>query len=218
MWRRPKSLPTTLQQLSRQTNKNFKTIISNSNPETVDYAKSVCKEYDVYFRQDLNEKSCFRRFEIASKLNAKTIIFLDDDVVIPDDFVEKALDLHEPKTYKSWWTWNFNGQPYHFVKDRTRITESGVNANYGGTGISIIDASVFQDKKFFDTPDGAHYMDDIWLSYFVGHVLGWPIQYLDIDGVELGGADDVAEYSRIAKLENNKKQFVDTLRARGWPV
>ena len=176
----------------------------------------MCNQYGVKYQQDPNDKFCFRRFEIAAGLGAKRIIFLDDDVIIPNDFIEKAIAQHEPKTYKSWWTWNFNGKPYHFVKDRTRITTPDVNVDYGGTGISIIDASVFDNKKFFDVPDGAYYMDDIWLSYFVGHVMGWPIRYLDINGVELGGADSVAEYSRISKLNNNKERFVDMLRAKGW--
>jgi hypothetical protein len=218
MWGRPKALPVMLNQLRRQTNQNFTTIISNSHPDTEQYAKKVCKNYGVSFRQDSNEKSCFRRFEIAEELNAKRIIFIDDDVIIPDDFVEKALAQYEPETYKSWWTWNFNGQPYHFVKDRTRITTPGVAVDYGGAGISIVDASIFQRPELFDVVDGAYYMDDIWLSYVVGHVLGWRIEYLDIDGVELGGADSVAEYSRIAKLANNKKTFVDKLRGMGWRV
>lgn len=218
MWGRPKALPKMLEQLSRQTSQDFRTIISNSNPDTTDYAKEVCSEYDVYFRQDSNEKYCFRRFEIAAELNTERIIFIDDDVIIPDDFVEKALAQYEPRTYKSWWTWNFNGKPYHFVKDRTRITAPGVSVNYGGAGISIVDASIFQKRELFDVIDGAYYMDDIWLSYVAGHVLDWRIEYLDIDGIELGGADSVAEYSRIAKLTNNKKTFVDELRSRGWQV
>ena len=217
-WRRPEALGKTLEQLSNQTTDNFHTIISNSNPDIADFVQSSCRLYDVYCRQDSNDKFCFRRFEIAKELNAKRIIFLDDDVTIPNDFVEKALELWEPESYKSWWTWNFNGNPYHFVKDRTRITEPGVCVDYGGTGISIIDASVFQHEGLFDGPEGFYYMDDIWLSYFVGHVLGWKIEYLDINGIELGGADKVAEFSRIAQLSNNKEKFVDHLRSRGWNV
>lgn len=217
-WRRPKSLQRTLQQFQRQTSQDFIPIISNGNPEIADFTEAMCKHYDVHLLQDSNEKFCFRRFDIARKLNAKRIIFLDDDVIIPDDFVEKALAQWEPESYKSWWTWNFNGKPYHFVKDRTRITTPGVQVNYGGAGVSIVDASIFQHDAFFDGPVESHYMDDIWLSYFAGHVLGWKLEYLDIDGIELGGADAVAEYSRIAKLENNKEKFVDSLRALGWDV
>jgi len=217
-WRRPEALAKTLKQLDNQTTNDFQTIISNGNPDIADFVQSSCRLYNVYCRQDSNEKFCFRRFDIARELNAKRIIFLDDDVTIPNDFVEKALAQWEPESYKSWWTWNFNGNPYHFVKDRTRITTPGVQVNYGGTGISIIDPKVFQHEEFFHGPEGFHYMDDIWLSYFVGHVLGWKIQYLDIDGIELGGADQVAEYARVAKLKRNKQEFVDELRAMGWQV
>lgn len=218
MWGRPNALITTLTQLSRQTEKDFEVIISNSNPDTEVYARRMCNQFGVQFRQDANDKFCFRRFDIAKELDAEKIIFLDDDVIIPDDFVEKAFAQWEPESYKSWWTWNFNGQPYHFVRDRTRITTPGVRVDYGGTGISVIDPKVFQHEEFFNGPHGFHYMDDIWLSYFVGHVLDWKIEYLDIDGVELGGADSVAEYARIARLKRNKKEFVDELRSMGWQV
>jgi hypothetical protein len=228
-WERPHLLHKTLFSLSKQTNKSFDVYISNSNIKNkrfVDKTSLVYKnKLNIKTEHVSNEYFCFRRFFLAKKLyeeGTEIIVFLDDDITIPDDYIEKCLAQYEPQSYKSWWAWNFNGKPYKYVKDRTRIQDPTVKVDYCGTGVSIIDASIFADKGLFDCPKEAYEMDDLWISYFTSHVRKWRLSYLDIDGVKLGGDDSVALFRKIMQDKTSprykKLDFLEKLRSFGWKV
>jgi GT2 family glycosyltransferase len=107
-WKRLDSLPKSLEMLSGQTNKDFDLYISNSNPdETLTVEKMVepfKEKINITLTHDSNEMYSFRRLHIGRTLALKgfdVVLFLDDDVAIPTNYVEQCLSYFEPNSYKS---------------------------------------------------------------------------------------------------------------------
>ena len=136
----------------------------------------------MYLKISLIFKCKFSYFIINSLL-IKKIIFLDDDIIIPNNFVQLALDHYEEKSYKSWWAWHLNGGN-NYYKDRVRVLDKNILVNYCGPGVSIIDSSIFLEDNYFNLPiEQIKYIDDIWTSFYVGHIMKWKLSYLDINGI-----------------------------------
>ena len=224
-WKRPELLKKALETLAIQTYSNFTLFISNANDEIVDRVNSEVKPFEDKMEINVihasNERKGFRRFDLSKELHKEgydTILFIDDDVRFSARHVEIALSQYEPNSYKSWWAWRLNGKPYKEPEDRTRVEAKGERVDYCGTGVSIVDISIFSHEELFNhPPDGLH-IEDLWLSYFADHVLGWKLEYLDLPHVILGGGDDFALYLRIQEQPTNKETFVEGLRERGWKV
>ena len=224
-WKRPELLKKALQTLSIQTYTDFTLFISNANEEIVEIVNSQIKEFedlmDIKVIHTSNERKGFRRFDLSKSLHAEgydVIMFLDDDVRFSARYVEIALSQYEPKSYKSWWAWRLNGKPYKLPGDRTRVQRLNERVDYCGTGVSIMDISIFSHAALFDQPPDGLHIEDLWLSYFADHVLGWKLEYLDVPNVILGGYDEVALYLHIQEQPTNKETFVEGLRERGWDV
>jgi len=80
--------------------------------------------------------------------------------------------------------------------------------HYAGTGVSMMDASIFADKSLVDdAPKGSVYIEDVWLSYFVYHKPEWRIMYMETPGVVIGGADSVALFKVVQKKINRQSRI-----------
>jgi len=217
-WQRIVNLKLTLSNLNRQTYKDFDVFISNANLEK----KKMVERYAQYANQggkmrvkvshDGNDTLAFRRFDVGRRLakqGYEVIMFIDDDVTIPTDYVKRFLDEYEPKTYASNFAWSFQDKGLDYYKKRTRRTDNKEKIHYCGTGVSMIDASIFLDKKIHNAPEDFYPVEDLWLSYYAQHVLKWNLKYVDIPGVVIKGGDSVALYRQVAK---SKKDKADLLR------
>ena len=218
---RPELLKKQLRMFQAQTRQDFHLIVTHGNKDNWNTVSKLVKQYrpGSTVRNDGNDLYSFRRIVVANELhqNYDVYLFLDDDVTIPPDYVEKVINQYEPGTYKSWWAWNLNGKPYQKVEDRTRVTQPGIPVVYGGTGVAMVDAKLCAVPELFDYPEHAPRMEDLWFSFVLGHFHKVPISYLDVDGVVLGGHDSKALYKRILKSSYRKVHFVDMLRERyGW--
>lgn len=214
--------------IENQTCKDFDLFISNSGPYFdeinkifSDNVKSI--SYEII--NDSNDQMGWRKHVLARSLaqkGYKKIIFLDDDIIIPVDYVEKALNQYEENSYKSWWAWDLNdGSDYY--NNRTKITDSSKIANYCGSGACIVDAKVFLEDDYFNNSDTEIlYMDDIWLSFYVSHILKWKMTYLDIPGVRFGiEAGDIHSLHVSVLFENSnsrtKDEYIKHLKKEyGW--
>lgn len=228
-YKRTKILPEMVSKLNAQSSTDFDLFISHSGSDRslVQYISTkVRKEIPCEVVYSDTNEGCWRRHELARTLASrgyKRIMFLDDDIVIPNNYVELALTQYEDLSYKSWWAWNLNGG-YTYEKDRTRITDPNVPANYCGAGASIVDSRLFLEENYFNLPtDDAKWIDDIWMSYYTNHILGWKLSYLDIPNVSFheAAADANALYLKISSRELdskiNKREFVDLLKNDyGW--
>lgn len=224
-WKRLDSLPKSLEMLSGQTNKDFDLYISNSNPdETLTVEKMVepfKEKINITLTHDSNEMYSFRRLHIGRTLAVKgfdVVLFLDDDVAIPTNYVEQCLSYFEPNSYKSAYAWKFleNGQNYY--RRRVRVTTKNSKVHYCGTAVSMIDAKIFLNDDLLFTSEDAYQIEDLWMSYYADHILGWKLAYIPIQGLSIGGNDPVALSKVVKRNRNNKAVFLRKLVSLGWKL
>ena len=82
----------------------------------------------------------------------------------------------------------------------------------------MVDASIFLENGLLEAPDAAYKIEDLWLSYYVQHVMKWKLEYMETPGVIIGGSDNVALYKEIQKDPVNKDHFLRELVKMGWKI
>jgi len=164
-------------------------------------AKSFDGQLDIEVSHEGNEQFAFRRLSVGKDLaerGTEIILFIDDDVSIPNDYVEQCLRYYEPNSYKSGFAWTLDRGGSDYYKYRTRIYDPSATANYCGTGLGMIDAKIFLDSRLISqAPPEALKIEDLWISYFAQRVLKWKLAPIPQKNVILGGADGVALYRKI---------------------
>lgn len=220
-WQRLSLLRKTLATLSAQTNKKFDVRISNANLPMADvverHAKNFSDKLDITVSHDGNEIYAFRRFTVAKELaenGTDVILFIDDDITFSPTYVKDLLRHYQPETYQSGFAWSFQNGGSDYYKYRTRVKDPISKIHYCGTGIAMIDASIFLDNRIFACPKEAYMVEDLWLSYFAQHVMGWELKYVPMTNVHIGGSDQNALYKKIMKDKrtNNAPDKADFLR------
>ena len=223
-WKRPTGTLKNLKDLSQQTMEGFRVIISNSNPDIskkLESYKDNFPDLNIEIRNESNDHFCFRRFFIAREMaqsGIDVIFFIDDDVRIPKNYIELALEQYQDKTYSSSYTWTFQDNGSDYYKKRSRVYDNKENIKYCGAGVSMIDSSIFLDDGLFKVPKGAYEIDDLWLSYYSDHIAKYKLRYLEIPGVVVKGNDSVALLSTIKDKDYTKKDFLIDLVSGGWSV
>lgn len=228
-WQRYNNLKVTLESLLKQTYKNFDVVVSNGNLRN--NAIAVIEKYSNFYRKkglnivnrnDGNDLFAFRRFVVGkdlAHLGYDVVMFIDDDVTIPTQYIANCLEQYEPQSYKSGFAWVLHHRGSSYYKHRTRKWDNQEQIHYCGTGFSMIDASIFLDEDLINTaPPAALKIEDLWLSYYAQHVKGWKLAYMQTKGVQLGGADRVALYKQIQKDPVNKTDFLRQLVEMGWKL
>lgn len=149
----------------------------------------------------------FGRFYIARLLHNrfKHVIFIDDDELLPKDFVTKAEKFRKPQTIASHWAFNTKSSYW----DRAPVAE-GKDANYCGTGGMIVDSSIFMKNELFRCPIKYWFVEDLWLSFFAKN-LGWKLTkfQVDISFIE----DDKNQYQRIVDKKEKFYQYLNSKEA-----
>lgn len=224
-WDRIRYLKYTLKQLSLQTYQDFDVYISNANtdPAAINTIKKYIKHFytvNVTLLNDSNDMYTFRRLTLGrdlAKAGYDVILYIDDDVTVDRKHISDCLNQYEPKTYKSGHAWAFykNGKSYYKYRKRVRNLSSRVH--YCGTGIAMLDASIFLEDGLFDYPEGALKIEDLWLSYYADHVLKWRLAPLSTDSV-IGGGGLEALSREVRKQKINKDVFLQTLVSLGWEL
>jgi glycosyltransferase involved in cell wall biosynthesis len=226
-WKRIPDLEETLRQLSLQVYKNFTLYISNGNLEMSDRVDKAVSKYkdvlNIVVFHDGNELKTFRRLYLGKKMaedGADIILFIDDDIDITSKYVAKCVKEYEPDTYKSGFTWSFTrGQESTYYIDRIRRWDNNHTLHYAGTAVAAIDPKIFLEEGLFNAPDGAMGIEDLWLSYYANHVMGWPIKYLNVKNhCKINGADSVALYKTFQGAAYNKNHLLKELIDMGWQI
>jgi hypothetical protein len=226
-WKRLYDFERMLIGLANQTYKDFNVYVSNSNEEQHFLVERLVAKFNNHLNieasLDSNDFFAFRRFYVAKKLaetGSDIILFIDDDVVISDTYIEEAISQYEPKTYKSAYAWKFDDGVQEYMTDRTRMFSVNDKIHYCGTSTAMVDASVFLDPQFFEVDPMAYMVDDLWLSYYADHVLGWKLQYMHINKLHIGGNDYVALFKTFLNGEAGytKTDFLKYLINLGWDL
>lgn len=224
-WQRINNLKNTLNQLNLQTNKEFDVYISNANTNP-DKIATIQKYINHFVRLNIvllnedNEKYTFRRLLLGrdlAKAGYEIVLYIDDDVSIAPNHVQECLDQYEPKTYKSSYAWSFNNGGKSYYKNRERRVDNEKTIHYCGTGIAMLDSSIFLEDGLFDYPDGALKIEDLWLSYYAQHVMGWKLKYMKTGSI-INGKDQFALFREVQRDSINKDVFLKTLLELGWDL
>jgi hypothetical protein len=209
--------------IENQTNKDFELFIYNSGPhfKSIELiSKRIFKDVEYNLLDTINDDGPWRKHKLAkdlAKIGYEKILFLDDDIVIPKNYVDILLSQYEEKSYKSWWAWDLDGGKDYYNK-RIRILDPSAPANYCGSGVCIIDSSIFLDPDYFNIPnEETKWIDDIWLSFYAKHVLGWKLSSIDIPELFFSthAGDSNALYIKILSkkiTQLDKQEYVDLLK------
>jgi glycosyltransferase involved in cell wall biosynthesis len=176
------NLSGTLDCINNQTNKDFDFYIvdnSNQNEKLLKYLDKFKGNLNISVHNYLNEFKQFARFLLARDLaeqGYKKIIFIDDDEIIPNTFIQECHKQYEKKYIKSFWAHKIN------LKYKKKIKIEGDElGNYAGTGGLVCDAKLFLNEDFFDCPEEYWIIDDLWLSYYVLKFTEYKIKELKIN-------------------------------------
>lgn len=170
--------------LKDQTNTDFDLYIANNSDNETKLTKSVTKflhdaPFNTYVENFFNEFKPFSRFLIArdlAKEGYEKIIFIDDDEILSQHFIQNCYDQYEENSFKSFYA--------HIVKDnywKKQKLHKKQLGNYAGTGGLVCNAKFFLDDDFFGCPEEFYIIDDLWLSYYILRYTDYTIKLLDTD-------------------------------------
>lgn len=229
-WKRISGLKHLLRSLDGQTYKSFTIYLSNGNLEPKQvaavekFAKFFSGSLKIKISHDGNDLKSFRRLTVARRAaeeGADVVLFLDDDIDIPRDYVERCISQYEPKKYKSGFAFTFHQKGKDYYRLRTRRFDNSKKIHYCGTGVGMIDASIFFEEGLYKAPDGALGIEDLWLSYYADQILGWELMHMDIKGTVIQGDDAVALFKTYLAgngAEYTKADFLKELVSMGWEL
>jgi len=157
---------------------------------------------------------CFGRFYLARELAGAhdAVLFIDDDQEFGRTMVSDQLASFAPRALAGWWAFTYRPGAQTYA-ERDRVEEPLASADYVGVGGMVSDASVFTDPRLFGCPRRYWFVDDIWLSYYAGHVRGWSLRR---SRAEFEFVSD--ELNIDATLAITKRRMFRYLKRRGWSV
>jgi hypothetical protein len=82
----------------------------------------------------------------------------------------------------------------------------------------MVDAKIFLNDDLLLASKDAYQIEDLWMSYYADHVLGWKLEYVPIQGLSIGGNDPVALSKVVKRNRNNKAVFLRKLVSLGWKL
>lgn len=167
---RLENLPQTLDCIIRQTNKDFDFYICNNSNKEDELLSIIdkyeeAKDFNLSIYNYFNEFKQFARFLVAQDLakeGYEKIIFIDDDEIIPDSFIQECHNQYEEDSVKSFWSHKIEK-----VYNRKIKLEKEEIGNYAGTGGLVCSSKLFLDDFFFSCPQKFWIIDDLWLSYYI---------------------------------------------------
>jgi len=176
------NLNTTLACINNQTDKDFDFYIvdnSGQNEKLLKYLDKFKGNLNISVHNYANDFKQFARFLLAKDLaedGYKKIIFIDDDEIIPNTFIEECHSQYDESCVKSFWAHRVNSRYKRKIK-----VEKEELGNYAGTGGLICSAKLFLNEDFFDCPEEYWIIDDLWLSYYVLKFTDYKIKELKTD-------------------------------------
>jgi hypothetical protein len=208
-------LPFTLSQLTMQIGCTIEVFIWNNNLEGRELIDATIKLYPqlrVTVHHSEHNIGGFGRFYFARRFSSQysSVIFIDDDVNLKNNAISTLIKEFEPQTIHSFYAFKFKTKEDYFKRKRLK---AGEEADYCGTGGVICDTTIYKEKGLFQCPKEYWFIEDLWLSYYASHVLGWKLykSKAEIKLIEDGK-------NQWVELKNLKTEFLQYLIRQGWDV
>jgi glycosyltransferase involved in cell wall biosynthesis len=176
------NLSATLACINNQTDKDFDFYIvdnSNQNEKLLKYLDKFKGNLNISVHNYSNDFKQFARFLLARDLaedGYEKIIFIDDDEIIPNTFIEECHKQYDDACVKSFWAHRVNSR----YKRKIKIEKEELG-NYAGTGGLVCSSKLFLNEDFFDCPEEYWIIDDLWLSYYILKFTDYKIKELKTD-------------------------------------
>jgi hypothetical protein len=216
VWQRVEFLPTTIAMLERQAGVRPELHLWVNNGEVADtvHALAAAATIPVHVTVSPENIGGIGRFHAARELAGvhPFVVFVDDDQTFADDALRVMLDEATPGSMHA--TYGFQMDCPHSYWQR-RLPNPGDWIQYAGTCGMIADTAVFADDRLFDCPERFTFVEDLWLSFFAEHELGWSLRRSSADFHQI---DDGRNQWRLLGPDL-KSEFVRHLVAEhGWQV
>jgi Glycosyl transferase family 2 len=216
VWRRVHLLERTLSRLSTQKGVRAEFHILNNNFD----ARAEVEQIAARFRSRLaitivrrdNESGCFGRFLYMRQLSQEYpyIVVIDDDQLFDDDFLRTLCEDRIVGGIAGCHAFRFQRRKDYWHKQQLR---AGQLADYCGPGGMIIDSRLLGSRRLLGCPRDYMMMDDIWLSYVIGHHLKAPM----VRSAAMVAMTDLAG-DTWHRIRAEKIGMLETLRDAGWEV
>jgi hypothetical protein len=214
-WKRIERLPRTLEMLAEQDVPSSLYVWNNNRRERERIEDAlVSSPVPTHVVHCTRNIGCFGRFYVARALAHAhdAVVFIDDDQDFGPSMVADQLASFAPESLAGWWAFRYRPGARTYG-ERDRVETPLEPAEYVGVGGLIADASVFTEPALFRCPRRYWFVDDIWLSYYAGHVRGWQLRR---SHAEFKFAPD--EHDLELTLGTTKTRMLRYLKRRGWSV
>ena len=197
----------TSQCLLGQTNKDFDFFICN-NSDREEKLLGLVRKYiaplniNTTIINYFNEYKPFCRFLLANELakeGYEKIIFIDDDEIFPESFIQDCYNQYDENAVKSFWSHRIEA----IYRKKIKLENDEIG-NYVGPGGLVCSAKVFLDEDLFMCPEEFWIVDDLWLSYYLLKFTEYKIQTLKTDITFI--LDRKATFMTLGNL---KQEFAD---------
>jgi hypothetical protein len=186
LWNRPHRFPSTLRQLSEQTDcPPIRLLLWNNKPaHTDEYLRAIAAAgahgaiASIELHTSRRNIGGIARFIVARRVTRpaapQPFLMLDDDIDISPVFVRDLLRAWEPRTYAGFWAFVITGTYWE-----RRETVPGEQVDYVGTGGTVCDSRIAHDLTFFThIPARFGFIEDLWASAYVAS-RGWRLRKVD---------------------------------------
>lgn len=215
---RPDNFRGTLACLTRQEYNKFGLFVWNNNPKIKDSLEDTIRDYGGQLKykmyHSVDNIGGFARFNVCRDLvdSYRYAVFIDDDEVFEQDFIWTLAGEALPRTVSSTWAFRFRAGGNYWQRDAGK---PGEEVNYCGTRGMIIDTAIFKERQFYDAPKMFWIgIEDLWMSYYAQHILGWRLIKSRANIMVLGDDKDIS-----AGLGKEKIMALERLRKEmGWKV
>lgn len=215
VWKRLDRLERTISLLEDQVDGPTELHIWNNDRrsrERVDEIARRSTKLDTYVTHSSRNIGGFGRFFLARELAGRRpyVVFIDDDLTFSTTMTSGLVSEWSPATIISQWSFRLLSSSDY---DERIAGAPGESVDYCGTGGMVADTRIFSEPGFFSCPKRFWFVEDLWLSYYASHVLGWQLRK---SGVAFEMDADGLDQSLI--LHRQKSALLRYLVRQGWSV
>lgn len=215
VWKRIEFLPATIAMLERQVGVRAELNLWVNNTAVAEDVQRLAAEAAIVVHVTISPENIggIGRFHAARALAGRHpfVVFVDDDQTFADDALRVLLDEVRPGAMCA--TYGFQIECPHSYWQR-RLPRHGDWIQYAGTCGMIADTAIFADDRLFDCPERFTFVEDLWLSYFAEHELGWSISRSSAGFHQI----DDGRNQWLTLGADLKSEFLRHLVDRGWRV
>ncbi len=214
VWQRPERLARTIDLLASQS-RSAELHVWNNNRSArahVDRVVAAAAALPVRVTHSSRNAGGFGRFYLARALADRHpfVVFVDDDQTFGPGFLDTLLAEAAPRTIVGFWAFHLGSRSDYGTRTPAR---PGERVRYCGTGGLVADARIFREPGLFRCPRAYWFAEDLWLSYYADHVLGWQLRK---SRVEIALDDDGRDQFR--HLYPTKNRLLRHLVGAGWEI